>query len=69
MGRVSVSKRKDYDMRPTPNREEFDAMNDATFNDFWDAWFEDATKEAISEDEVQEADDKMKAAFAERYDA
>lgn len=47
--------------------EEFDAMHDAAFCDWWDEWMERHQKVAVSEDEVEAADQVRKAAFDRRF--
>lgn len=54
-------------MNGMKTQEEFNAMHDAAFCDWWDAWFEQQQESATSEDEVQEADNVMKAAFDARF--
>lgn len=50
-----------------PNQEQFDAMHDAAFCDWWDAWMERQQASATSEDEVEEADRVMNNAFKARF--
>lgn len=50
-----------------PNQEQFDFMNDAKFCDWWDVWFDAQCAAATSEDEVEQADQVMKAAFDARF--
>lgn len=50
-----------------PNQEQFDAMNDCAFCDWWDVWFERQQASATSEDEVQEAERVMREAFDARF--
>lgn len=55
-------------MRPMPSQEEFDAMHDAAFCDWWDAWVEAAQQQAVSEEEVEEADRVRHEAFEKRWE-
>lgn len=50
-----------------PSQEEFDAMHDAAFCDWWDVWMERQQASAESEDEVEQAQSVMNAAFNARF--
>jgi hypothetical protein len=54
-------------MRVQPSQEEFDAMNDPKFMDWWDETMAQVQAEATSEDEVQACQDAMDAAWAARW--
>lgn len=56
-------------MRPQPSREEFDAMTDTQFTDWWDRTVEMAQAEATSEAEVEEACEARDEAFTQRWEA
>lgn len=54
-------------MMQMPSQEEFDAMHDAAFCDWWDRWFEEQQRQASSEEEVDEAERVMREAFDQRW--
>lgn len=49
-------------------QEEFDAMNDCAFCDWWDVWFEKQQASATSEEEVEAAHQQMVEAQNARWD-
>lgn len=52
-----------------PSQEEFDAMHDAAFCDWWDVWFAAQMQQADNEDEVERAEQVMRQAFDRRFSA
>lgn len=51
------------------SQEQFDAMHDAAFCDWWDAWFEMQMRQAENEDQVEAAEREMREAFDRRWEA
>lgn len=50
-----------------PTQEQFDAMHDSAFCDWWDAWFETKQANASYEEEVEVAEAVRTAAFENRW--
>lgn len=55
-------------MTDFPNQEQFDAMNDAQFDDWWDAFVAGVARHAVSEAEVAAAKSRAEAAWQVRMD-
>lgn len=50
-----------------PSQEQFDAMNDCQFCDWWDVWFARQQASAENEDQVDQAQAEMNASFNARW--
>lgn len=51
-----------------PSQEQFDAMSDVEFDDWWDAFVAGVQRHAVSEAEVEAADRERQAACLARWD-